>query len=284
MPALTNQVVVITGGTRGLGLAAAREFAAQGAAVVLGSRHAAAVTETVRGLQALGARASGTATDVSDLAQVRALARLALDTYGQIDCWVNAAGTAGAYGAVQGMNPAEFKRVIETNILGTYYGSRTALAAMLPRGQGKLINLLGMGYDRPVPWQNAYGSSKAWVRAFTLALASENKASGVGIFAYQPGMVLTDLLTDIRVIRGSEARLKVFPTVVRILAQPPEAAARKLAWIATPATDGRTGQIIRGTSTGRMLAGALRELWRAVRRRPAPDMGIRVEVIEPWED
>jgi glucose 1-dehydrogenase len=282
MQKLAERVAVITGGTRGLGLAIARAMAAEGAAVVIASRTSQAVAEAVRTLQAAGAEASGFTLDVGDLAQVQALAAHALASYGRIDIWVNAAGFAGSYGPTLAIDPQEFNRVIRTNIIGTYNGSRTALPLMQAQGSGKLINLLGMGYNSPVPYQNAYGSSKSWVRAFTLALASETKGSGVGVFAYQPGMVLTDLLTNIRVIRGSEQKLKVFPVVVRILAQPPEAAACKAVWIASSATNGKTGLIVKGSTLGKQLNGAFRELWRAILRKPAPDMGIRVEVVPPY--
>jgi glucose 1-dehydrogenase len=281
MQLLANRVAVITGGTRGLGLAIARALAAEGTSVVLGSRTPQAVADAVRALQAAGAEATGLALDVADLAQVQALARHALATYGHIDIWVNAAGIAGSYGPTLGVDPQEFNQVIQTNIVGTYNGSRTALAIMMAQGSGKLINLLGMGYNSP-PWQSAYGSSKSWVRAFTLALANETRGSGVGAFAFQPGMVLTDLLTNIHVIQGSEQRLKVFPTVVRILAQPPEVPARKAVWIASTATDGKTGLIVKGSTPGMQLGGALRELWRAIRGNPASDMGIRVQVIPPF--
>lgn len=210
------------------------------------------------------------------------LTRNALATYKLIDIWVNAAGIAVSYGPTLGIDPQEFNQVIQTIIVGTYNGSRTTLAIMVAQGSGKLINLLGMGYNGPTPWQSAYGSSKSWVRAFTLALAGETRGSGVGVFAFQPGILLTDLLANIRVIQGSEQRLKVFPTVVRILAQPPEVPARKAVWIASAATDGKTGLIVIASSLGMQLGGAFRDLWRAIRRKPAPDMGIRVQVIPPF--
>ena len=68
------------------------------------------------------------------------------------------------------------------------------MAVFLAQGSGKLINLLGQGYKGPVRWQNAYASSKIWVRSFTKALAEETRGMGVDVFAFNPGMVLTDLL------------------------------------------------------------------------------------------
>ena len=70
--------------------------------------------------------------------------------------------------------------------------------------------MLGHGYKDPVPYQNAYASSKIWVRWFTQTLAEETKATGVGVFAYNPGMVLTDLLTHGEVIQGSRSGCGAF--------------------------------------------------------------------------
>ena len=89
--------------------------------------------------------------------------------------------------------------------------------------------------------QSAYASSKAWIRNFTLALAKEYKECGVGVYAFSPGMMTTEMLTDVRVVAGYEHLLKSFPMVVRALGKPPEAPARKAVWLASSATDGRTG-------------------------------------------
>jgi NAD(P)-dependent dehydrogenase (short-subunit alcohol dehydrogenase family) len=141
----------------------------------------------------------------------------------------------------------------------------------LEQGSGKLINMLGHGAKGPVTWQNAYAASKGWVRSFTISLANETRGSGVGVYAYQPGMVLTDLLTNVEVVSGHEHRLKSFGTIVRLLAKTPEEAAKGALRLASPATDGKTGLIVEGSSMWRMLGRFLGEgLGRLVGRRPAP--------------
>ncbi len=284
MQQLNDRVAVITGGTRGIGWGIAQAYAAEGAAVVLASRSERSVQTAVESLHAQGRQASGLAVDVGQLAQVQALAAHALERFGRLDIWVNNAGIAGPYGPTLEFTAEAFTAVVNTNILGVYYGSRTASRHFVAQGSGKLINLLGYGHSKPAPWQNAYGSSKAWVRMFTLALAEETKGRGVGVFALQPGMVLTDLLTGGEVIRGWEARLERFPAVVRMLAKPPEVAAQKAVWLASAATDGKTGLQVSASSSWSMLAGALREGWRALLKRPAPPVELRLKVIPPAED
>jgi NAD(P)-dependent dehydrogenase (short-subunit alcohol dehydrogenase family) len=283
MGILTDKVAVITGGTRGIGLAIARAYTREGAVVVLASRAQSAVDTAVQQITSAGGRAAGLAVDVADLQQVQGLAALALEQFGRLDVWVNNAGIAGPYGPTLDVDPAEFTRLVQTNILGTYYGSRTAMQHFTAQRSGKLINLLGRGHKGPLPWQNAYGSSKAWVRAFTRALAEETKDSGAGVFAFSPGMVLTDLLTDVEVIAGSEHRLNAFPTVVRMLARPAEIPARKAVWIASSATDGKTGLEISLSTPGSMLGQVLREGLRTARKRPTP-VSINVRTIPPYRD
>jgi glucose 1-dehydrogenase len=281
MGVLQSKVAVITGGSRGLGLAIARAFAAEGAAVVVGSRSAQAVQAAVAELRSTGAEASGLPADVARLVEVEALAAHARERFGGLDIWVNNAGVAGPYGPTMGFAPRAFHQVIETNIAGTYNGARTAMAHFLAQGSGKLINLMGHGYKSPVPWQNAYSASKAWCRSFTLALAEETKGSGVGVYGFNPGMVLTELLTDVEVIEGSEARLSRFASVLRMWAKPPEAAARKAAWLASSATDGKTGLILNLFSPGQMLGGAAREGLSALLRRPATPIDVHLKTIPP---
>ncbi len=279
---LQDKVAVVTGGTRGLGLAIAQAFADEGAAVVVASRSEQAVAETVARLATGGARITGRATDVGRLAEVEALAELAIQSFGRYDIWVSNAGVSGPYGPTTGCTPADFQQVVQTNILGVYNGSRTAMQHFLEHGSGKLINMLGRGYKGSVAWQNAYASSKAWVRSFTLALAKENKdVAGVGVFAYNPGLVLTDLLTQVGVIAGSEAQLKVFPTIVRMWAQPPEKPAQKAVWLASAATDGKTALVVDYSSTWTMLRGAAGEGVRRLRGLPPPPIEFKFTTVPP---
>jgi len=279
MGVLEGKIAVITGGTRGLGLAIAKAYIQEGAAVIVGSRSIVSVETAVAALNAGGGGATGLACDVSDLEQVRALAEHAIQVFGHYDIWVNNAGISAPYGPTVAIAPEEFTRVVQTNIFGVYYGTLVAMRYFLTRDSGKLINLLGRGDKEPAPLQNAYGSSKAWVRNFTLAIADETKTSRVGVFAFNPGMMDTDLLYDVQAVAGYEDRLKQLPVAMRMFSRPPEEPAQRAVWLASSATDGRTGLEIHQLSRSKALGGVLREGMRSVLRRPAKPVDIKVTTV-----
>ena len=283
MGTLDGKIAVITGSTRGIGLAIAEAYAREGAAVVISSRTQAAVDATVQRLQEAGYRAAGLACDVSQPEQVSALAALAVQTFGKVDIWFNNAGLETAYGPTMSYSAQDFTKVVQTNILGVYHGSRTALQLFLPQRSGKLINMVGKGYKGPAPYQNAYGSSKAWVLSFTKALAQEYADSGVDILNFSPGMVITDMLTQFDVVQGHEHRLKAFPAVLRILGRKPDYPARKAVWAASSATDGKTGLLVNSFSLGVVLQGLFKEIARLIARRPSDLPEIHMRSVPPVE-
>ncbi len=281
MGILDGKVAVITGSTRGIGLGIAEAYAREGAALVISSRSQKAVNEAVKHLQETGIKVAGMACDVSQQEQVAALADFALQNFGKVDIWFNNAGLETAYGPTMSYSAEDFTRVVQTNILGVYNGSRAALRLFLPRRSGKLINMVGKGYKGPVPYQNAYASSKAWVFSFTKSLAQEYAGSGVGIFNFSPGLVITDMLTQFDVIEGNEQRLKSFPTVVRVIGRRPDYPARKAVWAASSATDGKTGLLINSFSYRNILKGALKEVIRRVTHKPANMPEIHMRSVPP---
>jgi glucose 1-dehydrogenase len=202
------------------------------------------VNETVASLGAACgdlARVRGMAADVADLAQVEALGKAANGWHGHLDVWVNNAGITAPYGPSMALDPHAFTGVIHTNVLGTYHGSLVALRYLVPRGQGRLINILGRGDRQVVPYLATYGASKAWVRAFTLALASEYRATGVGIHAFNPGLMRTDFMTETEAITGFGSKLRALRVVLRLIGTDPEVPARTVVWLASRATEGKTG-------------------------------------------
>jgi glucose 1-dehydrogenase len=281
-------VAVITGASRGLGKAIAQLFASEGAKVVLSGRTKNAIEQNAADLRAEGLDAVASLCDVSDSKQIEDLAHFALQKYGGLDIWVNNAGIAGPYGATLDLSPDQFISVLQTNMFGYYYGSVTAMRHFLPRKSGKLINILGAGSKKPVPNQNAYGSTKAWIRVFTLALASEYKDSGVGVHTLHPGLMDTDLLTHIVTFEKHGKRLRGFmPFLIRAAGKKPEVAARRALWLASSATDGKTGLDVSVSSSFSFLTGLFRLGLRTLFHLPARPIEMKVEIIpsafEPLE-
>jgi glucose 1-dehydrogenase len=276
---LNNKVAVITGSTRGFGLAMARAFVAQGAAVVVSSRSLSAVEQAVSELAVGNGRVAGKTCDVTDLSQVQALAEFALEKFGSLDIWVNNAGSSPPYGPTLHVDPHDFVQATQTNTLGVYYGSLVSMRYFLERNRGKLINVLGRGERGPVPMQNAYSASKAWVKSFTLALAEEYKDSGVGVFAVSPGMMDTEMLLDVKVVAGFEDRLKSMAGIVQALSQPPEIPAQRAVWLASAVTDGRTGLVAREMTGVKVMGRFLRLGFNRLMHRPARPVEVKVSSV-----
>jgi NAD(P)-dependent dehydrogenase (short-subunit alcohol dehydrogenase family) len=155
----------------------------------------------------------------------------------------------------------DFTRVVRTNILGTFHGSRVALPVFLGQGHGDLVNVYGQGDHGPVALQNAYASSKRWVRQFTETLRLETKGTGVRVHGMNPGLVVTDLLGHITSQRGYEHRLGALQVVVGLWGQTADDAARPLLDLVTSdAAEFRyltkTTMVTRGVRN--VLAGRLR--------------------------
>jgi len=280
MKLLEGKTAVITGSSRGLGFAIAKALAEQGASVVLAARTSETLQSAVNHLKKEGFKAEGFTCDASKLEDMERLAQQAVSTFGSLDIWVNNAGISAPYGLTMSISPLSVKKVIDTNISGVYYGSHVAMRYFLEQGSGKLINLLGRGDSGPVPYQNAYASSKAWVKNFTRALAREYSGKGIEVMAFNPGLVITEMLTDVDVVAGFEKEVLPLNTVIRFWGNAPEEPARKVVWMASSATDGRNGLVVNFLSFGRMIAGVGKEFWRWMTRAPITKPTIQVRTTK----
>ena len=251
---LKDKVAVITGGSRGLGLAIAQTYARAGAKVVIASRTPRAVDLAVDSLRASGYQATGLACDVADMAQVEALAQHAIQTFGRMDIWVNNAGLSAPYGPTVHSPRRDFITVINTNIIGTYNGSIVAMRHFLAQKSGKLINLLGRGDKGSIALQNAYSSSKVWVRNFTKTLANEYRNSGVDIFGFNPGLVRTEMLSNVHAVAGYEEQMNPLRFVAMLWGNDADVPAEKALWLASPATDGKNGTMVTVLTKRMMLS------------------------------
>ncbi len=282
MNLLEGKTAVITGSSRGLGFAIAKAFAEQGANVVLAARTEETLHSAVLELTNQGYKAEGFVCDTSKLEDVERLAQGTVSTFGRFDIWVNNAGIGAPYGSTMSIAPERVKKVVDTNIMGVYYGSYVAMRHFLANGSGKLINLLGRGESGPVPYQNPYASSKAWGKSFTQGLAKEYAGSGVEVMAINPGLVITEMLTQVDAISGFEKKVLPLNTVIRLWGNIPEVPAQKVVWMASSATDRKNGLVVNYLSFGRMMAGVGKELWRWITRAPITTPTIQVRVTEKY--
>jgi NAD(P)-dependent dehydrogenase (short-subunit alcohol dehydrogenase family) len=168
---LEDQVMVITGGTSGIGLATARRAAERGVRVVLCSRNEPELRETVSAIEERGGTARSVVADVANQLDLERLASTAIEEFGTIDTWVNNAGVS-FYGNLTEVAIEDMRRLFEVNFWGTVYGARAAVARLRDKG-GALINIGSVVSDRAIPLQGAYSASKHAVKGFTDALRME---------------------------------------------------------------------------------------------------------------
>lgn len=176
---LEDQVIVITGGTSGIGLATARRAAGRGARLILCSRNERELHETVADIEGSGGTARSVMADVSNPDDVERLAATAIEQFGSIDTWVNNAGVS-FYGRLTEVAIEDMRRLFEVNFWGTVYGARAAVARLRGTG-GALINIGSIVSDRAIPLQGAYSASKHAVKGFTDALRMELEEEGAPI-------------------------------------------------------------------------------------------------------
>ena len=173
-----GKVIVITGASSGFGKGAALEFARQGANVVLAARRNQALDELAQRCKALGGDAIPCPTDVSQEGDVERLARTALDAGGKIDVWVNNAGS-GTLGRFEEIPLEEHVQVINTDLLGTLYGSYYAMQEFRREGAGTLINVASVVGKVPTPYFASYVAAKHAVVGLSGALRLELKENHI---------------------------------------------------------------------------------------------------------
>lgn len=242
MGVLEGKVAVITGSTRGIGLALAKRFVGEGASVVIASSSQANIEKAVAALPS--GSAYGVVCDVSIPSDMQRLVERSASHFGRIDCFVNNAGISDPFGDVVSSDPDQWGRVIDINLKGTYYGSRAAIGYFLREGiPGKLINMAGSGTDGAsnTPFISAYGSTKAAIARFTRAVAAEYRRTSLSIMLLHPGLVRTGMVSTAHPTPELMRQLDTFNTVLDIFAQPPSVAASLAVKMASSWSDGRTG-------------------------------------------
>lgn len=220
-----GKVVVVTGGSRGIGRAAVERFAAEGARVWFTWRRHAEEAEALAA--ATGARA--VSCDQSDPAAVEAAATAILQAEGRVDVLVNNAGiTSDAFFAM--MTPEQWHKVLDTNLHGVFHWCRAVARPMLGARDGAIINVASVSGLVGVPGQANYAASKGALLAFTRTLAAELGSRGVRVNAVVPGFIDTDMTArmprDIKrqnqkaIVLGRFGRTEEIAAAIAFLASP----------------------------------------------------------------
>lgn len=247
---LKGQVAIITGASRGIGLAIAQALAAQDIAVALVGRSDATVQAASETIQKMGGRAIPLRANVTDQRAVDSLVEETIRRFGLIDLLINNAGSGTAVGPIWEVSPENWWQDVATNLLGTFLCSRAVLPGMISRHHGRIINIVSafgiqMEAQRTTsPYASSYSCSKAAVMTLTHNLAATTEAHGVRVFGLRPGFVRTALIEDAARSPAGKRWLPEFQALLdsgRLVSA--ELAARWVTFLASGALDDLSGRV-----------------------------------------
>jgi len=191
---LSDRVVIVTGGGKGIGKVYSEQLAAVGARVVIAEIDAAAGEAAAAGIAAAGGQALALATDISDEDQTRRLAAAAVDAYGRIDGLVNNASLMSSLPrrSWEEIPVEEWDRVMAVDLRGLFLMCRAVVPAMRKQRSGRIVNLSSTRVLEGTPNRLHYTTAKAGVIGFTRALAHEIGEFGIGVNTVSPGLTLSE--------------------------------------------------------------------------------------------
>ncbi len=209
-------VAIVTGASRGLGYAIAREYGKEGARVVVTARPqspsglSGTADQTAREIQEAGGDALAVPCDVADEYQVQAMVKQVMDHYGQIDVLVNNAGVGEGGDKITAFTVAQWDRILGVNATGVFLGTRHAARAMRRTGGGSIINISSIYGLVGAPGEAPYPASKGAVRSFTKVAAVQLAPDNIRVNSVHPGFIDTPqtnwMMVDPAVVQGLEER------------------------------------------------------------------------------
>ncbi len=188
-----DKVVIVTGGSRGLGRAMSLGFAAEGARVVVASRKIESCESVVRQIEGLGGEALARAAHMGNLSDIDGLIEAAYARFGRVDILVNNAGTNVAFGALSDISPEAFDKMLDVNLKGPWYLASRIAPRMGEQGGGCVINVLSVAALSTPAYSGVYAATKAGLKALTEVMAQEWADWNIRVNALAPGSYHSDL-------------------------------------------------------------------------------------------
>jgi NAD(P)-dependent dehydrogenase (short-subunit alcohol dehydrogenase family) len=239
-----NKVALVTGAASGLGLATAQAFAESGATVVMADWHEKAVLSAVAELKARGHKALAIRCDVSDDAQVEAMVRETVATFGRLDAAYNNAGVQNVLAETADTTREDYERVMGINLRGVWSSMKFELQHMRKQGSGTIVNCSSLGGLVGGAERGIYHAAKHGVLGFTRSAALEYGARGIRINAICPGLIQTPM-SDQMVATGQGEALKAMEKSIPMArVGRPADIANAVLWLCSDAASYVTGQSI----------------------------------------
>ncbi|QIH38311.1 3-ketoacyl-ACP reductase [Flavobacterium sp. Sr18] len=202
MTDLKNKNALITGAGKGIGKAIALALAKEGVNVILVARTQEEIDSVAAKVRSLRVKAMATTADVADINSVNAAVAKALAEFGTIDILINNAGIA-AFGKFLELEPTDWERIIQVNLMGTYYVTRAVLPNMIERQTGDIINISSTAGLSGNALTSAYSASKFAVLGLTESLMQEVRKHNIRVTALTPSTVATDMAKELKLTDGN---------------------------------------------------------------------------------
>ena len=206
MTDLKNKNALITGAGKGIGKAIAIALAKEGVNVILVSRTQADVDQLAAETSAFGVKSLALSADVSDINSINTAVEKALAEFKNIDILINSAGIA-SFGKFLELEPDAWERIIQVNLMGTYYATRAVIPNMIERQTGDIINISSTAGLNGNALTSAYSASKFAVLGLTDSLMQEMRKHNIRVTALTPSTVATDMAKDLNLTDGNPEKV-----------------------------------------------------------------------------
>lgn len=206
MSDLKNKNALITGAGKGIGKAIAIALAKEGVNVILVSRTKSDVDQLAVETSALGVKSLALSADVSDINSINKAVETALSEFKTIDILINNAGIA-AFGKFLELEPSEWEKIMQVNVMGTYYTTRAVIPNMIERQIGDIINISSTAGLNGNAMTSAYSASKFAVLGLTDSLMQEMRKHNIRVMALTPSTVATDMAKELNLTDGNPEKV-----------------------------------------------------------------------------